>query len=63
MPEPEGSTECVDLFVLLVLEGDFGSATAAFSSFHKTASLAQMDVTPRILKYGMAISLSFKARC
>ena len=63
MPELEGFTECIDLFVLLVPEGDFGSVTAACSSLHKTASLAHMDITPRILKDGMAISLSFKAPC
>lgn len=61
--KPEGFTECIDLFVL-VLEGDFGSVTAAFSSsLHRTASLAQMDFTHHILKDVMAISLSSKAPC
>lgn len=64
MPELEGFIECIDLFVLLVLEGDFGSVTAACSSsLHRTASLAQMDLTPCILKAGMAVSLPSKAAC
>lgn len=64
MPELEGFIECIDLFVLLVLEGDFGSVTAACSSsLHRTASLAQMDLAPHILKAGMAVSLPSKAPC
>jgi len=61
--ELEGCTECIDLFVLLVLGGDFGSMTAAFSSLRRTASFAQMDFTPRILTDGMAIPFSSKASC
>lgn len=64
MPELEGFTECIDLFVLLVLEGDFGSVTAAFSSsLHKTVSLAQMNFMPHILKDGITIFLSSNALC
>lgn len=62
MPELKDFTECIDLVVFLVLEGDFGSVTAAFGSYlHK--SLTQMDFTPHILEDGMAISLSSKAPC
>lgn len=61
MPELENFTECIDLVVFLVLEDDFGSVTAAFSSLHR--SLTQIDFTPHILKDGMAISLSSKAPC
>lgn len=62
MPETENFTECIDLFVLLVLEGDFGSLTPAFSSLHRTESSSPVDLTPCTVKDEMTFSLS-KATC
>lgn len=49
MSELKVFAEGIDLFVLCVLGGDFGSVTAAFSSFlQRTVAVAQTDLTPHI---------------